>query len=88
MITTFFSPLIEVEEVTRRDNNIDLRNPTLTVYIKGWENDGWLSLIESCDDPEINKQRCLYCGDYPRNLPFHIRINHKVWSKYSLGFSG
>ena len=67
-VTTFYSPLIEVEEVTRRDNNIGLRSPTLTVNIEGWENDGWINLVQSYDDPEENKQRCLYCGDCPRNL--------------------
>ena len=86
-IMTFFSLLIKVGEVTRRDNNIGLRSPTLTVNIEGWENDGWINLIQSYDVPE-EKQKCLYCGECPRNLQSHIRINHDVRSRYSLEFSG
>ena len=51
-VTTFFSPLIEVEEVVRWDNNMRLRSPTWTLNIEGWDNDGWLNLIESCSDPD------------------------------------
>ena len=82
-MTTFYSPLIEVEEVTRRG----WRSPTPTVSIEGWENEGWINLVQSYDVPE-EKQKCLYCGEYPRNLQSHIKINHRVRSRYTLGFSG
>ena len=72
-VTTFYSPLIEVEEVARWDNNMRLRSPLWTLNIEGW-----LDLNESCSDPYLNKQRCLYCRKYPRNLQSHICINHKV----------
>ena len=82
-VTTFYSPLIEVEEAARWDNNLRSRSPSWTLNIEGW-----LDLIESCIDPDLNKQRCLYCGRYPRNLQSHICINHRVRCRYSLGFTG
>ena len=76
-VTTFFSPIVEVEEMMRRSNTPGLRSPRLTLNMEGWDNDDWLSLITSCNNPELNVSRCLYCGKWPRNLVAHIRLNHK-----------
>lgn len=78
-VKTFYSPLIDVEGTARRDNNMRSMSPSWTFDIEGR-----LYLIESCSDPNLNKQKCLYWGRVPRNLQSHICINHKVRCRYSL----
>ena len=71
--TTFYSPLIDVEGTARGDNNTRLMSPSWTLDIEGW-----LDLIENYSDPNLNKQKCLYCRRVPRNLQSHIASTTKL----------
>ena len=87
-VTTFYSPIMEVEEMVRRSSTPRLGNPRHTLNMESLTDDDWLSLITSCDEPKVNLIRCWYCGIWSRNLAAHIKINHRKNRQFGLGFSG
>ena len=87
-ITTYYSPIVEVEELVRRSDTPRQGSPRLKIDKDSFADDDWLNLITSFNDPKVNMIQCGYCGIMSRNLVVHIRINYRRNRPFKFSFSG
>ena len=85
-VITFFSLVIEVEELVRTDGASKQESSMVTIDREKLVDDEILDLITSFHKPKVNLIKCGYCGIMSRNLPVHVKLNYKK-SKL-IGFSG
>ena len=84
-ITTFFSPLIEVEDHTVVDPMIKGSDSMMTeTGIPFDPSDELLHLVTDFPAPIITHEKCRSCGIKVRNMIFHVKLNHKKLK----GFTG
>ena len=85
-LTTFFTPLIEVEDHTAIDPVVEGNESTATkTGVLFNPSDGLLHLVTDFPAPTITQEKCQYCGMKVRNMSVHMKLNHK--KKFS-GFTG
>ena len=76
-VTTYYSPIVEVEELVRRSDTPRQGSLRLTIDKESFADDDWLNLITSFNDPKVNLIQCGYCGIKSRNLAVHIKLKHR-----------
>ena len=76
-VITYFSPVIEVEELVRSSDTPKQGNRIVTIDKGSLTDDKLLDLITSFHEPKVNMIKCGYCGLMSRNFVVHIRMNHK-----------
>ena len=85
-ITTFFTPLIEVEDHTTVNPVVEGNESTVTeTGVPFNPSDGLLHLVTGFPAPTITQEKSPYCGMNVRNMSVLMKLNHK--KKFS-GFTG
>ena len=77
-VTTFFSPLIEVEDHTVVDPVIEGSDSMITATSVSFDpSDGLLHLVTDFPAPVVTHEKCRSCRMQVRNMMVHMKLNHK-----------